>query len=106
MDKLLSQLTAKLQAAFGDRLVSVVLYGSAAGSDHHEDFSDLNVLCVLTQITPRELAAAEEIFRGWREQGSPSPLLLTEHELTTSTDCFAIEFHDIQRQHRLLHGRD
>jgi len=106
MDKLLSQLTAKLQAAFGERLVSVVLYGSAAAGDHHEDFSDLNVLCVLTQITPRELAASEDIFRWWREQGSPSPLLLTEHELATSTDCFAIEFHDIQRQNRLLHGRD
>ncbi|MEO8597823.1 MAG: hypothetical protein ABI759_31170 [Candidatus Solibacter sp.] len=106
MDKLLSQLTAKLQAAFGDRLVSVVLYGSAAAGDHHADFSDLNVLCVLTQITPRELAAAEDIFRWWREQGSPSPLLLSEQELVTSTDCFAIEFHDIQRQHRLLFGRD
>jgi hypothetical protein len=106
MDKLLSQLTAKLQAAFGERLVSVVLYGSAAAGDHHEDFSDLNVLCVLTQITPRELAASEDIFRWWREQGSPSPLLLTEHELATSTDCFAIEFHDMQRQNRLLHGRD
>jgi len=106
MDKLLSQLTAKLQAAFGERLVSVVLYGSAAAGDHHQDFSDLNVLCVLTQITPRELAASEDIFRWWREQGSPSPLLLTEHELTTSTDSFAIEFHDIQRQNRLLHGRD
>ena len=32
--------------------------------------------------------------------------MLTEHELLTSTDCFAIEFHDIQRQHRLLHGKD
>jgi hypothetical protein len=106
MDKLLSQLIGKLQKAYGERLVSVVLYGSAATGDHNADFSDINILCVLSEISPRELAAGEDIFRWWREQGSPSPLLLTENELLTSTDCFAIEFHDIQRQHRLLHGKD
>jgi len=29
-----------------------------------------------------------------------------EHEVATSTDCFPIEFHDMTRQHRLLHGKD
>jgi hypothetical protein len=106
MDKLLTQLVAKLQKAYGERLISVVLYGSAVTGDHQADFSDINILCVLSEVSPRELAAGGEIFRWWREQGSPSPLLLTEHELVTSADCFAIEFHDIQRQHRLLHGKD
>ena len=106
MEKLLTQLIGKLQKAFGERLISVVLYGSAASGDHHAAFSDINILCVLSEISPRELASGEDIFRWWREQGSPSPLLLTEHELATSTDCFAIEFHDIQRRHRLLHGKD
>jgi uncharacterized protein (UPF0335 family) len=32
--------------------------------------------------------------------------LLTERELATSTDCFAIEFHDIKAHYRILHGRD
>jgi hypothetical protein len=106
MEKLLTELIGKLRKAHGERLVSVVLYGSAAGGDHHADFSDINILCVLGEISPRELAAGEDIFRWWREQGSPSPLLLTEHEVAASADCFAIEFHDIQRQHRLLYGKD
>ena len=105
MDKL-DQLLGKLQKAYDERLVSVVLYGSAANGDHHVKFSDYNVLCVLSQITPRELAQSEEVFRWWREQGNPSPLLLTEDEVATSTDCFAIEFHDIKAQHRLLYGKD
>ncbi|HJT90128.1 MAG TPA: nucleotidyltransferase domain-containing protein [Bryobacteraceae bacterium] len=106
MEKALEQLLEKLRRTFGDRLVSVVLYGSAATGDHHARFSDYNVLCVLTAITPRELRESEEIFRWWREQGNPSPLLLSEEEVRTSTDCFAIEFLDIQRHHRLLHGKD
>jgi hypothetical protein len=104
--KLLQQLLDKLQKAYGERLVSVVLYGSAATGEHHEKFSDYNVLCVLSEITPRELAAGEAIFRWWREQGSPAPQLLTEAEVAGSTDCFAIEFHDIQQHHRLLYGKD
>jgi hypothetical protein len=106
MDKAVQQLVEKLQKAYGDRLVSVVLYGSAAAGDHQEKFSDYNVLCVLSRITPRELGDSEGIFRWWREQGSPSPLLLSEEEVRTSTDCFAIEFSDMKRQHQLLAGKD
>lgn len=106
MDKLLQQLLEKLQKAYGDRLVSVILYGSAATGEHHARFSDYNILCVLSEITPRELAAGDHIFRWWRTQGSPAPQLLTEHEVATSTDCFAIEFHDIKQHHRLLYGKD
>jgi hypothetical protein len=61
---------------------------------------------VLSEITSRQLGAGEDVFRWWREQGSPAPLLLTEHEVATSTDCFAIEFNDIKRHNQLLFGRD
>jgi hypothetical protein len=102
----LDQLVEKLRKAIGTDLVSVVLYGSAAVGDHDEKFSDFNVLCVLSQITPAQLGATGTIFRWWREQGNPAPLLLTEHEVRTSTDCFAIEFHDIREHHRVLYGAD
>lgn len=106
MENTLNELLDKLTKALGDRLVSVVLYGSAAAGDHHEGFSDLNVLCVLNQVTSRELAESEQVFRWWRGKGNPSPLLLSEHEVATSTDCFAIEFHDIKAHHRILQGKD
>ena len=100
----LDQIVEKLRKALDSSLISVVLYGSGATGDHNEKFSDYNILSVLTKITPAELRAVEPVFRWWREQGNPSPLLLTEHELKTSTDCFAIEFHDIREHHRILHG--
>ena len=103
---ILAQLVEKLRKAHGDALVSVVLYGSAVSGNHNARFSDYNVLCVLRQVTPHEMAQAESVIRWWRERGSPSPLLLGEQELATCTDCFAIEFHDIQAQHRILYGKD
>jgi predicted nucleotidyltransferase len=106
MQKQLDQLLDKLKAAFGDRLISVVLYGSGATGELHAVYSDLNILCALGEITPEELAKSEPIFRWWRELGSPSPLLMTPDEIRTSSDSFPIEFHDIKEQSRLLHGAD
>lgn len=106
MDPLVKELVQRLNKLYGDRLVSVVLYGSAAVGETADRYADRNVLCVLPRITPSELAAAEPVFRWWREQGHPAPLLLAEDEVSASADCFPIEFHDIRHHHLLLHGRD
>jgi hypothetical protein len=102
----LTELVDRLRAAHAGKLVSVILYGSAAGTDYHGDFSDLNVLCVLTEITPADLRQAEPVFAWWRKAGNPAPLLMSEDEVRTSTDCFPIEFHDMQEQRRVLAGKD
>ncbi len=104
MDEL-KELTAKLEHAYQDRLVSVVLYGSAASAEPGK-YSDLNVLCVLKQITPRELGESEPIFRWWREHKHPSPLLMSEEEVHRSADCFPIEFHDMKDRRKMLYGPD
>ena len=106
MERLLDQLTHKLREAYHDHLVSIVLYGSAAAGDHHAHFSDLNVLCVLDRVTPEEMRPAGQVFRWWRNHGNPAPLLLSVEEVRSSTDCFAIEFHDIMDSHRVLFGED
>lgn len=103
--KLLDELVARLRKAFGDGLVSVVLYGSAAGEDHDQS-SDINIFCVLKRVTPRELENSEPVLRWWREHGNPAPLLMSEEEVANSTDCFAIEFHDMKDHRRILHGSD
>lgn len=102
----LNELTGKFERAFSGRLVSVILYGSAAAGDHHEKASDLNVLCVVKQITPRELGEAEPILKWWREMGNPSPLLMSEEEVYNSADSFPIEFGDMKRNRKVLFGVD
>ena len=106
MEKLLNELVGRLAKTYSDRLVSVILYGSAAAGDHSGRFSDLNVFCVLREITPRELGEAEPVFRWWRGKGNPSPLMMGEDEVRTSTDCFPIEFHDMKERRRVLYGKD
>jgi len=106
MEKLLNDLVGRMKTSFGDRLVSVILYGSAAAGDHHERFSDLNVFFVLAQVTPAELKGCEPLFRWWREKGNPAPLLMSREEVAASTDCFPIEFHDMKEHRRVMYGDD
>jgi hypothetical protein len=107
MDKVLTQLVERLQKAYGDRLVSVVLYGSAAAGDHHPGFSDYNVLCVLSEITSRQLGAGEDVFRWWREQGQKASGMLSDANLLRrllldSVSTFCVLF----RHALILHGID
>ena len=106
MDKNLTSLIEKLKKIFDARLVSVVLYGSAASGEFQQQYSDYNIFCVLTEITPDELRDAEPIFRWWSELGSPPPLLMAEHEVAGSTDCFPIEYQDMQERRKVLYGKD
>ncbi len=105
-EALLADLKVRLKAALGDRLVALILYGSAAMGDRLDRISDLNVLCVLDQITTAELAKSEPVFRWWGERGNPAPLLLTREEVGTSADCFPMEYHDMREHRRVLHGID
>lgn len=105
-DQKLAELVERLKKAFGDRLVSVVLYGSGSSNDGNDGRSDLNVLCVVSGISSNELRSAQPILHWWQENGNPPPLLLTTDEVRTSTDCFPMEFHDMQQHRQILEGTD
>ena len=96
----------RLREAHGNRLVSVILYGSAAAADNLDAFSDCNILCVLTAVGLQDLRRAEPIFRWWRGRGNPAPLLMSADEVRASADAFAIEFHDMRENRRVLLGED
>lgn len=95
-----------LREAYGDVLVSAVLYGSAARGDYHEGISDLNMLVLLRATGPATLRRASPLARDWAKQGNPPPLILGADEWHRSADAFPIEFADIQAAHRVLHGID
>ena len=62
----LGRLVADLEGALGERLVSVVLYGSAARGDYQEKTSDFNLLLVLRDLEPAPLEALSPARRRWR----------------------------------------
>jgi hypothetical protein len=100
----LDELVSQLRAAYGTALRSVVLYGSAARSDHDAKRSDYNVLVIVDALDPSRLAAASAASRAWAEAGNPAPLTLTMSEWRGSSDIFPMEYADILEHHSVLHG--
>jgi hypothetical protein len=104
-EKLLNEFVQKMRTAAGENLLSVILYGSAAEGEFHPQYSDLNLLCVLRDVSFGSLAKIAAAMDWWRGKHHP-PLVLTSQELNTSADVFSIEFADMKQRYRVLHGED
>lgn len=105
-EKLLARITADARAAFGADLVSVVVYGSAAGDDFVAGRSDVNVAIVLDAITFAHLQALAGHLPAWRKLGAAAPLFVDRAFLDRARDVFPMEILDIRARHRVLHGED
>jgi predicted nucleotidyltransferase len=103
----LDQLVQRLQTTAGANLESVVLYGSAARGDFRERYSDVNLLVVLKNTGGTALDQLAPVLDWWtHKQKHRPPLVVTEEELRTSADVFAIEMLDVKASNRVLAGRD
>jgi len=101
-----SRIAREAQQLFGADLVSLVLFGSAAGRDYVPGQSDLNLAIVLDKVRFEHLRQLNTRLAGWHEIGAAMPLLLDHESLNRGRDVFPMEFQDIQDMHQLLAGRD
>ncbi len=100
------KMVEELKGLLGDQLVSVVLYGSAAGGDHAGSKSDINLMVVAQGLGLPQLRLLSKAVIPWVKQGNPTPLLMADGHLNDLTDVFPIEILDMQHNHRVLHGPD
>lgn len=100
------KLTEELKALLGEKLVSVVLYGSAAAGDHAGQKSDINVLVVTHSLKREDILALSKAVVPWVRQKNPPPLFLTQEHLKDFVDVFPLEILDMQSNHQLLYGQD
>jgi predicted nucleotidyltransferase len=106
-DRKLTELVGRLKQAAPTNLQAAILYGSAARGDHREGHSDLNVLCVMASLDVGGLKQVAPVVKWWTaKEKEPAPLFFTERELRHSADVFAIELLDLQRERRVLLGKD
>jgi len=98
--------TGEVQGALGDRLVALVLHGSAAGEDWVAGRSDVNTAIVVPRVTLEVLEALAPLVGRWRARGFALPVLVDREYVDRARDTFPMELDDIRRQHRLLAGTD
>lgn len=105
-EKQITEFVDLLKQTAGPNLECVVLFGSAASEEFHPDFSDINLLCILRELSASTLAALAPAINRWTKDKFPAPLLFSRTELERSADVFAIEMLDMCQRHRVLYGED
>lgn len=91
---------------FGDDLISIILYGSAAGRDYRPGSSDINFMIVLSEEGIECLDTAFKVVETWQKRKVAIPLFLTQLYVESSLDVFPIEYLNFQRNHVLVYGKD
>lgn len=93
------------EAAFGARLLSVVLYGSAAEGRLRKT-SDVNVVLVAQSFTAADASALRSVLTFTAAAIDLHVMFLLESEIPTASELFAVKFSDITRRRKVLYGSD
>jgi hypothetical protein len=91
---------------YGDDLVSLVVYGSAAGEEFNQKFSDINLLIVLKNMTLMTLEKSQQIQDRWQKKRFSRPLFMDPEYIARSLDTFPVEFLNMQQSHVRVLGED
>jgi len=92
------------QEHYENNLESVILYGSAAGKNFVEKYSNYNLLVLIkTEVETNLLAGAKQI-KQWLKK-NPPPLIWDLNFFKNSIDVFPLEFIELQKHHRILFGK-
>ena len=95
-----------LASVLGDRLKSLLLYGSVPRGEAVPGVSDVNVLVLLDVVDARALRQLSPLARRWAQAGNSVPLVMAWNEWRRAADAFAIEMADMRDVHEVLHGSD
>ncbi|MCK5014516.1 MAG: hypothetical protein KAS66_11915 [Candidatus Omnitrophica bacterium] len=89
-----------------DHLISVFIYGSAAGKNYIPKISDINSVFVFKNLAFASLTDSLKMVSMGISKRIAAPLFLTKEHIETSLDVFPIEFFDMKENYILLYGTD
>ncbi len=96
----------RLESLYAERLLGILLFGSAARGAYVPKRSNLNLLVALDRVGSQELLQ----YRGVRSEIEKfpisTPLFLEPNYVRFSTDTFPLEFLDIRSFHTVLNGQN
>ncbi len=100
------KIVEELKNILGERLVSIVLYGSQAAGDTAGKNSDVNLLVITKTLMSEELQSLSKVIVPWVKEGNHPPLFLTQNHVKDFAGVFPVEILDIQHSHQVLYGVD
>lgn len=104
--KITSSLIENLKELYGQRLISVILYGSCAGDVCENEFSDINTMVIIDNLHALDLKNATSAVSEFMKTKNPLPLFMDKEEWFNSCDVYPIEYSDIKDRYKILYGED
>lgn len=104
--KVTGTLIENLKEVYGEKLVSVILYGSCASNECENEFSDINTIVILNNLTALDLKNAHPALKDFLKTRNPLPLFMDKDEWFNSCDVYPIEYSDIKARYSILYGED
>ena len=91
--------------AFGEDLISVILYGPAArGEKSKEPY--IHFMVVVRDNTPSELVRCAPFIKKWQKKLITIPLFLNPGYIQKSLDTFPLEFLEMSLSYHVVYGED
>jgi len=100
------QIIIDYEGLYGDHLISIILYGSAAGKDYRPGKSDINFMIVLSEKAIGQLDRAFSVIKKWQKRNVAIPLFLSDTYVETSMDVFPMEYLNFKREYVPVFGKD
>jgi predicted nucleotidyltransferase len=105
-EQVFQEFTSDYRKIFGEDLIAIILYGSAARGEYVPKKSDINFLIILSDNGIKNLRSVLPLIPKWKKKNVSTPLILTEKYIQSSLDSFAIEFLTMKQNCRVVYGED
>jgi predicted nucleotidyltransferase len=105
-EQIFQEFTNDYKSTFGEDLIAIILYGSAARGEYIYKKSDINFLIVLSGQGINNLRRALPLIPKWKKKNVSTPLMLTPNYIQSALDSFPIEFLTMKQGYRVVYGED
>ncbi|HEX9973049.1 MAG TPA: nucleotidyltransferase domain-containing protein [bacterium] len=105
-EQIFQEFTNDYKSTFGEDLIAIILYGSAARGEYIYKKSDINFLIVLSGQGINNLRRALPLIPKWKKKNVSTPLMLTQEYIQSALDSFPVEFLTMKQHYRVVYGEN
>ena len=106
LQPVINEVAGKLLENLNDNVLSILVYGSAAGVSYNPGISNINIAVIVKDLEFSILKQNLALIKSVRKHKIATPLFLTKEYVLNALDVFPVEFSEIKQQHRVIYGED
>lgn len=103
---IVDKLTSDYRAVFGEKLISVVMYGSAVTHEYIPGSSPISIFLLVADSSLEYIHKCMGVHKYWYRRGVMTPLIMSRDFFETSLDLYPVDYLHIQSNYRVLFGED